>query len=610
MSQFSYKPSITLWNRLEGRPRTVNFDRAIKAEVRDALWMLTKQWQMGEFKGDDAGSPVFSKVHLATTALTKYQAKNGPVDNFEQDIPLEAKVERQNIPFQNATQKVAFDIRLLMGRQWLKMLAKIDNDPSLKQTYLSKYAIVASQADQAQDAQICAEPKEWQQFAAIAGRAMDGYDFYQFLKADPLQQAATDIPVAADKIAAVNTAGEKFIAWYEKLFYQTPTIENPAWDPAYLEHQFACSAPEQGGEKVLVAEEYYQGHLDWYNLDIDDERANLAAPPMATPAVEATKTLSFLPTTISFAGMPHTRWWTFEDWKTDLGNIDPDTTDLNKLLLLDFGLVYANDWFLVPFTLPAGSLATVKGLSVTNVFGERIWVDAAGKGDDQDWERWSMFNLNVRGDLSTPADLSLVVLPSVPKILESQPREEVFLLRDEVANMVWGVEATVTLPSGKTKPGKEAAYAYRNKLQQLLDALPPVPAPPLLDNNATIRYQLMNAVPENWIPFVPIHLDDNNREIQLQRASLPRFLNNDLQPPKKIEPRTSILRTGLDEAVPVPYFLHEEEVSRSGTSVYNSFQRTRWYDGKVYTWLGMRKRTGKGEGSSGLRFDQVLGVEE
>ena len=44
-------PTITMWNRLEGRPRRHDFDRALKAEVRDALWMLTKQWQMGEFTG-------------------------------------------------------------------------------------------------------------------------------------------------------------------------------------------------------------------------------------------------------------------------------------------------------------------------------------------------------------------------------------------------------------------------------------------------------------------------------------------------------------------------------------------------------------------------------
>lgn len=38
-------PAVTRWNRLEGRPRAHDFDRALKAEVRDALWMLAKQWQ-------------------------------------------------------------------------------------------------------------------------------------------------------------------------------------------------------------------------------------------------------------------------------------------------------------------------------------------------------------------------------------------------------------------------------------------------------------------------------------------------------------------------------------------------------------------------------------
>ena len=33
-------PTVTVWNRLEGRPRSVEFDRALSAEVRDALWML------------------------------------------------------------------------------------------------------------------------------------------------------------------------------------------------------------------------------------------------------------------------------------------------------------------------------------------------------------------------------------------------------------------------------------------------------------------------------------------------------------------------------------------------------------------------------------------
>ena len=94
---------ITLWNRLETRPRTNNFNRALKAEVRDALWMLTKQWQLGEFLGDDAGSPVFSKMYMGKTKLTKYVPGDNDVQDFDETVPLEAKVEKRKIPFVGAS---------------------------------------------------------------------------------------------------------------------------------------------------------------------------------------------------------------------------------------------------------------------------------------------------------------------------------------------------------------------------------------------------------------------------------------------------------------------------------------------------------------------------
>src|SRR5262245_30092149 len=115
-------PGITIWNRLEGRPRADKFDRAMRAEVRDALWMLTRQWQMGEFEGDDAGSPIFAKVRVETTRLRKYQSANGPVENFNDSIPLEAHVERMPLPFNLANHEMLLDIRLLAGRHWLKLI--------------------------------------------------------------------------------------------------------------------------------------------------------------------------------------------------------------------------------------------------------------------------------------------------------------------------------------------------------------------------------------------------------------------------------------------------------------------------------------------------------
>ena len=78
--------------------------------------------------------------------------------------------------------------------------------------------------------------------------------------------------------------------------------------------------------------------------------------------------------------MPNTRWWTFEDHATNFGDIDASTTDLAKLLFMEFALVYSNDWFVIPCTLPSGSLAQIRGMAVTNVFGERLWIQAADQG--------------------------------------------------------------------------------------------------------------------------------------------------------------------------------------------------------------------------------------
>jgi hypothetical protein len=51
--------------------------------------------------------------------------------------------------------------------------------------------------------------------------------------------------------------------------------------------------------------------------------------------------------------------------------------------------------------------------------------------------------------------------------------------------------------------------------------------------------------------------------------------------------------------------LYEEEVPRAGTAVTRGYQYARWRDGSVHLWIGRRKRIGRGEGSSGLRFDFI-----
>ncbi|BFU95573.1 MAG: conserved protein of unknown function [Nitrospira sp.] len=598
-------PSIVTWERTEGRPRNrTSFDRALRAEIHDALWMLSRQWQMGEFKGEDAGSPALAKIHLESARPHKYKPDGHAVEPFDETIPLETQVEQLPIAFRQGDQKVALDLRLVMGRYWLKLLAAAGVGAGVRADFLTRFPIARPNPDAAADAAVCAHREAWQQFAAVSGgRALDGYEFYSFLQESNFAPNWTSI--TAGPAAPLNTAMTAFRAWYERQFYQPEDPQQKAWRSDYLEYQFACAAPKSDGEEVLVADEYYHGHLDWYNFDFDKSQRTLGEPAETPPAV-VTFTRTFWPTNIIFNGMPLTRWWAFEDGKTNFGAIKPGTTDLAKLLVMEFGLAYANDWFLTPFRLPAGSLSRVKGLAVTNVFGERFWIDPAGQGLDDQWSTWRMFSLNVKGNEPAAADLALLLPASTAKIQDGPAREEVAVMRDEMANMVWGIEKTITLPHGRPKPGFEAASETRNVFERLA-AVSPTPEP---EYRANIRYSVMNYVPENWIPFIPVHDPGSNREIRLQRAAMLRFLKGD-DHQARIRPRTELLREGLD-AKPkrTPYFIHEEEVPRAGILVTQSFQRTRWYGGRAFQWLGVRKTTGRGEGSSGLAFDQIIDVPE
>jgi hypothetical protein len=110
---------------------------------------------------------------------------------------------------------------------------------------------------------------------------------------------------------------------------------------------------------------------------VADSEAAAAPPPL--------EVRQLIPTPLAFTGMPERRWWQLEDRRTDLGSVGVDTTDIGRLLLLEFALVSSDDWFLVPLTVAAGGLVRVRGLAITTVFGERFWIEPAGQGADDDW---------------------------------------------------------------------------------------------------------------------------------------------------------------------------------------------------------------------------------
>ncbi len=541
-------PLIRGWNRLEGRPRNADFERSLRAEVRDPLWFLTRQWQYGEFEGEDAGSPIDARVAYTTAPLDGFTA--GAVrEPYDSGTPLEVTVAREATPFDLTLHMQAAGVleRLLRARKVDKYL----------KDYVARFPLVETAvagADSGDAAALFAAGKDFLfETEAVLGAVRDGSH------AGIVSGFLGIVPVEA---AALDAAGADLADWFDRT-YGGPRTALPTWRADRLGYAFACSASGAGMD--FVAEEFRGGPLDWYAFDV-----NRAEPP-AGDGGPAPVALSFLPASIQFAGMPSPRYWEIENSRTEFGHLDIHTNDLAKLVLAEFMLIYSNDWCLLPLELEVGSFTRVQGILVTDVFGDQTLVRAADRGRDEDWQRWSMFRMN-GDDVAGPG---LLLAPALTATITAPAMEEVHFLRDEMANMVWAVERRVMSRLGE---------AF-----DLSVAAPPGAAAPA--TTAPARYQLGTGVPPNWRPFIPAHLPGSTRGIRLQRARLPE------QP---LETAGAILR------VPGPYFLAEEEVPRAGRIVDRAFKRARWIDGTTFLWIGRRSTTGRGEGSSGLVFDQVV----
>ncbi|NOQ70571.1 MAG: hypothetical protein GQ574_01130 [Crocinitomix sp.] len=619
-------PGIITWNRLEPRPRTEDFDRTLRAEVRDALWMMTRQWQFGEFQAEDTGSAIFSKVNIKKSKLDKIvmgiAETTDDIDDLTTNIPLEANVEKEIIEFD-------FLMRLEMSRYWERLVSKrIKKEiplPAVAQQIIIDIVIdefrktdgpdglnlnftLPDNADPSNSA-FYSNPELWHATAAHTdGRAFDGYEFYLWLSEignDPAAFIAAEVsadPVIETSVLTIITSAKsQFIDWFNRNYAQPNSSSNSAWNSSQLEYQFSIGAMHSVGDlpNVLVSDEYYHGSLDWYAFDFDKETDLFL--DVADPDLIEEASFTVIPAPVKFTGMPNPRWWEMEDRKVDLGDVNPSTSDTAKIIFSEFGLIYSNDWMIFPHTVEAGTICEIQEIVVTDCFGQRTLVESANGTDgvDDDWNRWSFFGLSSTGDAT--ADTRLFIPPVAEQVFESAPVEEVNFIRDEMANMVWGIEKTIPNGLGGGINGYETALKHVDFLQLLAipDDTPPT------DNEAVIKYKVSNTVPENWIPFIPAKLEEtpDSRQIQLQRGALPRYIEG--FPAERIRPRTNLLKANFLDGIWSPYFIHEDEVPRAGAIVKRTWQRTRTEDGTVVTWMGRRKTTGRGEGSSNLSFDNI-----
>lgn len=565
--------SITYWNRLEPRPRTRSLTRALSAQVRDPIWMLTRQWQFGEYRGEDAASPAFVSTHAETAPVLAWRAGDESPRPFDRlAVPLEPLVERE--PF-----TPDLSLRVELGQTFAGLLEAAGLGVHLD-AYRSAYriarpteAVLAGMLDQDQA-----------RFLRVtAERSIDGVRLYEDIVGfAPAQPPDPAVP------AAVLPVLQALRAWVEATV-GAPGIGQPeAWRPERLEYGVEVVATVPGrANATLAAHPGRTGSFDWYSFDLGG-----AAPAGSpAPAPVTSTTVSILPGPVRFKGMPNKRWWHFEPGGTDFGDIQVDKREVAKLVVMDFMLIHGNDWLVIPFEMETGTLCRVTSLTVRDVFGGVTRVSRADAGAHSGADRWSMFSTS-RGDSDELADFFLLPSSAGEIDLAGEPLEQVRFLRDEMANMVWALEQTVENGAGAPWRAHE-----RDQLRRAREQPPHVATPP---GAPELVYRIQASVPGHWIPFLPVQIHAERREIALEQGAMLRYLPAPALP----EPILPVGRV-LDPGV-TPYVIREEEVPREGVWVDRVMRRARWIDGSSHLWCARRATIGRGEGQSGLRFDEAI----
>lgn len=552
--------------RLEGRSRNGDDDSGLEMRIADPLWMLGRQWQFGEFKGEDNGSPISVQTNFRKEMLNFYSFLNSGKKQEIGNVPLEARVETLEMNPSNLRDKVRIG-------QKFEDLIKANFPASEAEDFIAKLRTefpltLKEKTDQ----------KSRNFFNLMAGNVIDGGSMWEKIRNNAFP---------ADDFMPLETMTNKLKNWYQDLYL--PAQDESFWHSKNLVHQFSVH-----GEKdiELNAPDYQSGHLDWYSFD----NAIVGINPE-----ENTKDSDiFMPVRVSYAAMPDKRLFSFEDSKLELSGMEVDQAELVKLMIIDFSLVSDNDWFTIPFEMEIGEICWINRITIKDVFGITTVInndkDTGQYLNNNPLKVWDAFKIRpsdlfrergqINQELYKKEEQFLYLPPVTTFRQESRPLEEILFLRDEYANMVWGIEKIVCNEWGKPVNGYDLHLELNGSFIN-----------PEERDNTTPQFRLASQVPTNWIPYLPFHIEGSNTNIELRRAVMMR--NETDKEPVDIDPLSTLAENDL-------LSIREEAIPRAGIRVQLTKQRVRGADGKTYIWLGRKVLAGRGEGSSGLKFDQLL----
>lgn len=535
-----------------------DIEHAMTARLRDPLWLLNRQWQVGEFFGEDAGSPIRVEVETEHFPAESVGLRAGQRPWDPGGTPLETLVEAES----NAEAGPDLRARAHWGRLFHDRLAAADQAThGLAERFAFGPDALAAVADL--DAAS----------ALVVRRGLDADSVRRHFAAAPTSDAELRdaVPgIGDDRLDVVREVVDSWLHDYAAAIgLGVPT---GAWEVERGEYAFEVRVPTDVGRVVLSASEYHGGRLDWDAVDVT------AIEGGTGPVAGVRDRHEVLATQVSYLGMPAARFWEFEDAAVDFGDPGGGDRDVGRLLLAEVAMAWGNDWFQAPLDLPTGCLARVNELLVTDTFGITTRIPAQHLHSPS----WRAQRLTRPEGLAAVDDF-LWLAPALPTTAESPPIETVLFRRDELANLAWAVEAEVADAFGRTVDLRGAAGTASTGPAAVLGEVPP---------NQDLAYRLIPDLPETWAPLVPVRGQDGERFLVL--AGL--LDEAGLDPPNPQGVLLSLAR---------PQRLHEAELTRAGFTLERRWQLARWYDGSRHLWIGRRRWPGVGELRSALEFDTL-----
>ena len=569
---------------------------SLSARLFDPLWLMARQWQMGEYQGEDAGMPVLARVRSQTTMLSRIHLGELPANTNMQaaeynplQMPLEVMVERQRMRPAGPDEARMLRLSVEAGLHFLLML---DQQP-LTRNYRS--AFIARFELQRPDQSVLAKAdEETRRFVeTMVGRAPDARRLAELLRTGGVEQliADTALQLVAVDHAEVRQTATRWLEWYDALFSEPVKESDDAWSPSRMEYAVTVAgqlSEDRFDQRPLTASEFFDGHLDWSSFDLDLE-VNLGTERDHKFSVITETTV---PAPVVFRGAPAPRYWELEDARIEYGLMPVGPTDLAQLMMIEYASSYGNDWFVVPLTLPVGSLTAINSLVVTDSFGVRSLLRPIGDRA-LPAANWSMFQLaHIRRPgnepFMKPAPNLFFLPPALGRSLQSPPVEDVLFMRDEMANVAWAIERSLESPVEQPVPRT--------------DTMPPADSAAdtggAAPDDAVPRYLLSTTVPKYWIPLLPVQLHEPPDKVvsRLRRGAV-------LQPDGSQEIHKAEGRILNKE----PHLImFDEEVPREGVHVARHYQFARWIDGSTWVWMALRKTVGRGEGSSGTSSSNII----